>query len=232
MKLDKKNTALLVFSLSAEKEIIRKTIFYKHQKKENTVFFKLLIQQTKAIADQSGIDVFWVDEHQQIGNDFATRFGNAFQRLFDLGYENVVSIGNDCPDLTHQLMQDAIEKVQTRKLVLGPSRDGGIYLLGINKNIFDITKFQQLPWQTSSLQQSLEKYVQLEEEDCYLLDELNDLDICKDVFNYVRLNPSTIISRFFEAIKLSIRIIIPVVNDFIRSLLSYSYVNFRAPPSV
>lgn len=232
VNLGQQNTALLVFSLSAEKEITRKSIFNKHQKKENAAFFNILIQQTKDLAYQSGIDVFWVDEHQQIGIDFSSRFVNAFQRLFDKGYENVVSIGNDCPDLTHQLLQDAIEKVQTKKLVLGPSRDGGIYLLGINRNIFDITKFQELPWQTARLQQSLEKYVQLEEEDCYLLDELNDLDFCKDVFNYVRLNPSTIISRFFEAIKLSIRIIIPVVNDFIRSLLSYSYVNFRAPPSV
>ncbi|MCK0191930.1 NAD(P)H-dependent oxidoreductase, partial [Arenibacter sp. F20364] len=31
----------------------------------------------------------WVDEHQQIGIDFSSRFVNAFQRLFDKGYENV-----------------------------------------------------------------------------------------------------------------------------------------------
>lgn len=89
VNLGQQNTALLVFSLSADNEITRESIFNKHQKKENAAFFDILIQQTKDLAYQSGIDVFWVDEHQQIGIDFSSRFVNAFQRLFDKGYENV-----------------------------------------------------------------------------------------------------------------------------------------------
>ncbi|MCK0192367.1 hypothetical protein MWU84_20465, partial [Arenibacter sp. F20364] len=71
VNLGQQNTALLVFSLSADNEITRESIFNKHQKKENVAFFDILIQQTKDLAYQSGIDVFWVDEHQQIGIDFS-----------------------------------------------------------------------------------------------------------------------------------------------------------------
>ncbi len=229
VKLDQKNTALLVFSLSAEMEICRKSIFHRHQKRENTAFFNLLIQETKDLAYQSGIDVFWVDEHQQIGDDFSSRFANAFQGLFDKGYENVVSIGNDCPDMTHQLLQDAIEKVRTKRLVIGPSKDGGVYLLGINRQIFDKIKFQQLPWQTSGLQHGLVKYFNSQKIECYLFHELNDLDLFRDVLHYAKSNPSRIISRFFKVITISKRSVLPVANNLIQSLLRYSYMGLSPP---
>ena len=131
MKSDQPNTALLVFSLSAEREISRKSIFDTANRKAHVALFNVLIEQTKKMASQSGIDIFWIDEHQQTGNDFSTRFTNAFQRLFDAGYDNVVSIGNDSPDLTIQLLQEAIQKIASRKMVIGPSNDGGIYLFVI-----------------------------------------------------------------------------------------------------
>ncbi len=232
MNLNQKNTALLVFSLSAEREVERKYIFDKQFKKENTTFFKLLINQTKQLAQQSGVDVFWVNEHQQTGFDFSTRFTNAFQKLFDLGYKNVISIGNDCPDLSHEILQDAIEKLRTKQIVLGPSKDGGVYLLGIKKAAFDNAKFLKLPWQTSALKLGLEKYLNSEKIAYDLLHELTDIDSGKDVGFFAKSSPSTVLVRFYKAIIASMKIVVRAVNDFRKFSYEYSYVGLRAPPSV
>ncbi|MCG2462691.1 DUF2064 domain-containing protein [Flavobacteriaceae bacterium F89] len=232
MNFSSKNTALLVFSFSAELETNRKYIFGKGHKKENITFFKFLLAQTKKLAAQSGADVFWVDEHQQTGVDFSMRFTNAFQKLFDAGYENVVSIGNDCPDLSSELLQEAIEKLRQRNMILGPSKDGGVYLLGMNSSAFDREKFQNLPWQTPSLQMGLRKYVDLQNLDFNLLEELNDLDSGKDVRQYSICNPLTLLSLFFKAIVSSIKSKIRILNDFIPASHRSSYFGLRAPPKV
>ncbi|WP_437370140.1 TIGR04282 family arsenosugar biosynthesis glycosyltransferase [Maribacter litoralis] len=232
MKLNQKDTALLVFSLSAEKEIERKHIFDKNFRNENTAFFNILIDQTRRLAEQSGVDVFWVDEHHQTGKDFSTRFTNAFQELFDAGYKNVVSIGNDCPDLTVQLLKEAIQKLGTKKLILGPSRDGGIYLLGIHRDVFDKNDFLMLPWQTSALQKSLKNHFNGQKNDCEVLSELEDLDSGKDALHYANINTSTVLGRFILVIGLSTRSVFPISNDFIPSSNRYSYVGLRAPPTV
>ena len=232
MKLDQKDTALLVFSLSAEKEIERKHIFNKNFKKQNTTFFNILIDQTRCLSKQSGVDVFWVDEHHQTGKDFSTRFTNAFQKLFDAGYKNVVSIGNDCPNLSVQLLQDAILKLRTKKLVIGPSSDGGVYLLGINRDVFDKKVFLQLPWQTSVLSKVLESHYDSQKIGFDVLDELTDLDSEKDARDYAKNNSGTVLSRYLRVIIASLKNVFFIFNDFIPSSKRYSYVGLRAPPTV
>jgi glycosyltransferase A (GT-A) superfamily protein (DUF2064 family) len=232
MITNQKETALLVFSLSREKEIERKAIFYGYHKKGNRTLFHLLIRQTEKLALQSGIDVFWIDEHQQTGPDFASRFTNAYQRLFDEGYENVVSIGNDCPDLSMELLRTAINSLQCKSMVLGPSSDGGVYLLGINKTVFDKDSFHRLPWQTDALQQGLETYGQNQDIEVEWLQELNDIDSFKDLQDYVQTSPSTVVARLFWAIMESKRVVFSIFNDLIPFYFKYSHIGLRAPPIV
>ena len=44
-------------------------------------------------------------------------------------------IGTDLPDLNADDIKQAIEKLQTHDLVLGPASDGGYWLLGIGRNL-------------------------------------------------------------------------------------------------
>ena len=232
MTTNQKETALLVFSLSREKESERKAIFHGHHKKGNRVLFNLLIEQTEKLALQSGIDVFWIDEHQQTGPDFASRFTNAYQRLFDEGYENVVSIGNDCPDLTIELLTDAIASLRNKSMVLGPSSDGGVYLMGINRAVFDKDSFHRLPWQTEALQHGLETYGQTQDSEVEWLQELSDIDSFKDLRDYVQTGPSTVVGRLFKAIMESMGVVFSSFNDVIPSYFKYSHMGLRAPPIV
>ena len=226
------NTALLVFSLSAKKEKERKAIFGKKYKQDNEKIFDLLIQKTQNIAYRSGVDVIWMDEHQQQGDSFSEKISNAFQKLFKAGYQNVISIGNDCPDLSIDILKYSIEELKTKKMVLGPAKDGGVYLLGIHKSVFDKSKFFQLPWQKDSLLKGFIDYAKDRNLHLVLLKYLRDLDSFKDVFLYSKEKPSTDFSRLLKTILTSQKGTYFSSDDTISSTSCHTYNGLRAPPQV
>ena len=80
----------------------------------------------------------------QKGNNLGERMSNAIQWLFQKGYEKVSLIGADSPDLPPSFITDALEKLDSYDLVIGPSEDGGYYLISMNKP-FDII-FKNINW--------------------------------------------------------------------------------------
>ncbi len=198
IKDQKKDTALLVFSLSAREEARRKPLLGHARKDVTNNLFSHLIQETAYIAAASGVDVIWIDEKQQRGTNFAARFTNAFQELFDRGYENVISIGNDCPDLTVAMLRTAIDQLKDKKLVVGPATDGGVYLLGLNKSLFEAEKFLSLPWQQETLFSQISFHANREKIEFHCFNELSDIDNKAAVFAFVRNRPDSIIAQYIQ----------------------------------
>jgi len=67
--------------------------------------------------------------HRQVGRDFAARLENAIERINELGYDEIVIIGRDCPSLRPLDIEHAFEELGARRLVLGPDHRGGCYLI-------------------------------------------------------------------------------------------------------
>src|SRR5437870_7387 len=63
--------------------------------------------------------------HRQAGHDFAARLENAIEQINQFGYDEVVVIGRDCPSLRSIDIEQALAKLSSRKLVLGPDHRGG-----------------------------------------------------------------------------------------------------------
>lgn len=82
--------------------------------------------------------------YSQQGVDLGERMSNAIKWLFNKGYEKVSLIGADSPDLPLSFITYALEKLDSYDLVIGPSEDGGYYLIGMNKP-FD-TIFKDINW--------------------------------------------------------------------------------------
>jgi len=59
----------------------------------------------------------------------------------------VITIGNDTPILKSHHIVEASRQLESKNVVLGPSLDGGFYLLGIHKTHFNREQFIDLPWQ-------------------------------------------------------------------------------------
>jgi rSAM/selenodomain-associated transferase 1 len=67
----------------------------------------------------------------QAEGDLGARMRQAFQKGFRQGWEQVVLIGSDLPDLTPAILRESFDRLTNHDLVLGPARDGGYYLIGL-----------------------------------------------------------------------------------------------------
>ncbi len=119
----------------------------------------------------------------QYGTDLGSRMENAFSELFNLDYEKVIIIGSDLLDLDQQLIEHAFDQLASNDVVIGPSKDGGYYLLGLKMIHHNI--FKNKPWGTESvLKNTLNDLQNCKVE---LLEELIDIDTFEDMKHYKQL---------------------------------------------
>ena len=103
----------------------------------------------------------------------------AFEWGFDSGYRQVCIIGSDCQELTSEIIMEGFESLDQYQAVLGPSRDGGYYLLGLNQCRAEV--FEGKQWSTDSVAaDTLADFRSLRWDYC-LLQPLNDVDEEQDL---------------------------------------------------
>lgn len=150
-------TALLFFSRSPVAETDHKVV-YPGDRQKNRAVIELLYKNSLKEAIDSGLDVITFDESRQRGETFGERFANAFQQLFDEGYEQVISIGNDCPAIGQVQWKSICGLLDNGETVVGPTPGGGAYLIAVTAKHFDYEPFKKLPWQSSGLLQHFKYY--------------------------------------------------------------------------
>jgi rSAM/selenodomain-associated transferase 1 len=69
----------------------------------------------------------------QSGNGLGERMHNCFRRLCADGFEKVILIGTDAPHLRDQWLDEAEAALDTVDVVLGPTDDGGYYLIAMRQ---------------------------------------------------------------------------------------------------
>ena len=117
----------------------------------------------------------------QQGGDLGARMEAIFARLSQMGHKNIVLIGGDLPPVPLRYFAEAYAFLATsnRRVVLGPSRDGGYYLVGANQPTPEI--FQGMSWSHSQvLAQTRDKLACLQI-DCHLLPPWLDIDTIDDL---------------------------------------------------
>lgn len=127
-------------------------------------------------------DVFNAEDYDKLlqdGTTQAEKLKNAFAHAFSSGYKRVVIICSDCFELTHSHVVDAFESLREVDSVLGPSSDGGIYLLGMRKYLPVI--FESKTFDPENL--FLDTLLVLKKNDLtfHLLETLSDIDTYEDL---------------------------------------------------
>ncbi len=145
------------------------------------VLFQTLTQDTLQKAKKTGLPYFHISEKEQTGNSFGERFTNAIQTVFEEGFDNIITIGNDTPQLKTAHLLKTKAALEAGESVLGPSLDGGFYLMGIHKSNFDKEIFKRLPWQRFSLFNRISSLLEQTDSLLYHLPVLSDIDTIKDV---------------------------------------------------
>lgn len=79
----------------------------------------------------------------QYGDDLGARMFHALRDILAKGYEKVILIGSDIPDLKAVDLRHAFTLLDKADIALGPTYDGGYYLVGMktpHDTIFKINK--------------------------------------------------------------------------------------------
>src|SRR3989440_8426738 len=84
----------------------------------------------------------------QRGNGFGERLTNAADDLLHVGFESCCLINSDSPTATAEAFREAVTQLQDAddRIVLGPSDDGGYYLVGMRK--LNRHLFEEIDWST------------------------------------------------------------------------------------
>lgn len=110
--------------------------------------------------------------HQTSGN-----LGNKMRHAFEIvlqKHKKAVIIGSDCPDLAKDDIMSAFDQLDRHDLVIGPSEDGGYYLLGC-KTLAPFL-FTDLPWSSSLLFNETIARIESHQMSCHVLRQLYDID--------------------------------------------------------
>jgi rSAM/selenodomain-associated transferase 2/rSAM/selenodomain-associated transferase 1 len=138
----------------------------------------------------------------QSPGDLGQRMETAFRRAFQEGCPRVLLFGTDIPGLSPRVLEEAMDLLKVRDLVLGPSTDGGYWLIGLKK---DADLFREMPWGSRGLLARTLTRAEGMGLSAALLDPLTDIDTMEDVqellpdWGYTRPYLSVIIPALNEA---------------------------------
>ena len=100
--------------------------------------------------------------------------------------KNIIFVGTDLPDLCHQDLLHTSRYLQQNDLILGPSNDGGYWLIGLSEKIISEhlnLSFTNIKWGTKNvLQNTIDNfaYTKLKYK---FLDKKIDIDTISDIEN-------------------------------------------------
>ena len=98
----------------------------------------------------------------QRGNGFGERLAAASEDLFRIGFASVCLIDSDSPTVSAECYRQAVNllSVENDCVLLGPSDDGGYYLIGMKKNHHRL--FEEVDWSTERvLDQTVQRVTEL-----------------------------------------------------------------------
>lgn len=209
-------TAILFFHRAETEEKKRKSF------RASVVTY--LNSRIRKLIDQSGLPVIEHIDIDSEDNSIQERFYFAVKNTFERGFDKVIVLGNDCPQLQLGDIQKASNQLETNDLVIGPDLRGGAYLLGISRSIFTKEWALSLPWHTC-------RYAEVaasEIEDVSYLNNLADFNSAKEVVYFRKIKfRKSLIQYFLELFKSFKKIIFEEIET---SFSITGYKLLRAPP--
>ena len=158
------------------------------------IYKKLLITTEKATSTldvkrhiyalPSVLQHYWSTDYHtlQTGTDLGERMLNAFKNGFEEGFDKIVLIGSDLPEISEGLVTEAFKQLQVNDVVFGPSIDGGYYLIGLST--LHACIFKNKPWSTPQLLNETLTELHHKNVTVSIMQTLNDIDTFEDLKQY------------------------------------------------
>ena len=117
----------------------------------------------------------------QRGSELGERVHHIFVDLFHLGYKEVIVTDSDSPTVPLSSIAQGFQLLHTdgNDVVLGPSRDGGYYLIGLKSPTEGL--FRQIPWSSADVLEQTMKRASMLGLKTALLPSSYDIDVEGDL---------------------------------------------------
>lgn len=115
----------------------------------------------------------------QIDGDLGAKMAHAVEQSTLKGYQKSIIIGSDLPDIQPNLIEKAIHELESSDVVLGPTDDGGYYLIGMKH--WHPGLFDNVAWSTELTFQQTFENIQHQQLSHHLLPVRADIDTISEV---------------------------------------------------
>jgi len=126
----------------------------------------------------------------QKGADLGARMANAFEVTFQRGCRQALLIGTDFPDLPRNVVCQAFDGLQQNGSVIGPTYDGGYYLIGFERTQFLPAVFKAMPWGTKKVFDDTLRVLGDHNQHPLILPRWRDIDEYEDLLAFSNTLPS------------------------------------------
>ncbi len=113
----------------------------------------------------------------QTKGDLGIKMQQAFTEIL-AKHKRAVIIGSDCAELSKADIERAFDELEEHDVVIGPARDGGYYLLGMNH--LQLFLFKDMPWSSDQLLDETIMKIQDRGLTYSLLNMKSDIDFIED----------------------------------------------------
>jgi len=120
----------------------------------------------------------WRIRHQR-GDDLGARMHRAITEVLEIGYDRVAVIGTDCIGMNQAFIESVFDQLERHDLVIGPSNDGGYYLLGCREP--SPWLFEDIAWSTETVLGTTLDRIEAEGKTLFQLEERLDIDTVEDL---------------------------------------------------
>lgn len=117
----------------------------------------------------------------QRGKNLGDRMYNAVADAYQKSSLPVIITGSDLPLLDLDIFTEALAGLKERDIVIGPSKDGGYYLLGMKKPEKSLFNFED--WGNQSVLEKTIKEASRHNLKCHFLPEASDVDTFKELLD-------------------------------------------------
>ncbi|NTW76422.1 MAG: glycosyltransferase [Syntrophaceae bacterium] len=118
----------------------------------------------------------------QEGKDLGMRMFKAFTDSFSNGFRSAVIIGSDSPDIPQGIIEEAFRSLNKHGAVLGPTWDGGYYLIGFSRDFVSRRFFENMLWSTSNVFEETMRRFQEDGIPVHVLPGWRDIDRADDIY--------------------------------------------------
>lgn len=121
---------------------------------------------------------------RQRGDSLGIRMFNAFNDAYSLGFKKCILIGSDIPSVSAGLLNRAFKALEEADVVIGPSADGGYYLIGNNPVSNSDMYYRDIIWSRADVYENTRQRIIEAGYSFAELETVNDIDDIHDLVGF------------------------------------------------